>query len=81
MQDTTIRTLVTEGVFARYRGETDVLDAVIDDEGRFHYRYFPLWEPHGLWGTLDVAPNGGWSGVTSAKTPCGYQDITINVQR
>jgi hypothetical protein len=71
--------LQRDGVWARYQNGTEILEALIDDEGVFHYRWFPKWEPWGVYNMIERSKNGGWQGTAFTWTSCGDQVIGVQV--
>ena len=79
--DADIKTLERAGIFGSFRHGNESMDTVLDEDGLLWFRYFPKWEPYGLWGTLTPKAGGGWEGTARAMTPCGQQDVRIVVER
>jgi hypothetical protein len=72
--------LQRDGVWARYQNGAEILEAIIDDEGIFNYRWFPKWEPYGVFNMIERSRNGGWEGTAFTWTPCGDQVIGVQVK-
>jgi FG-GAP-like repeat len=81
VEDTTVRELERDGLWASFRHGNDVFEAVLDESGNYQFRYVTSWAPHGVSGTLQPAPDGGWTGLsTMTSTPCGQQSVRVNVR-
>jgi hypothetical protein len=81
VQDVTVRHVDRDGLWATHHNGKETFDAVLDESGTFHFRFFTEWAPYGMWGTLEPAPDGGWTGLAREKnTPCGLQAVRINMR-